>query len=360
MNKAFKTTPKLEGYFYSYEESCDARDKGKLLAIRVETSLVCNLRCRYCCNRSGKAAPDEITYEQIIDVINQAKKLGAKSVVDIGGGEPTVYPKFRELIKHIHSLDMVPVIFTNTQIMTKELAQFLKDHNVSVITKLDSLDEETQDNLTGVKGSFQKIMEGTQNLIEVYDPENNPKTKLGASFVVHKKNAHEIPAIWRFCRNRKIHPNLEMMVPKEKGVDNSDWLLTRNEWKDLKTHLLKIDQEEYGYDWLPHTAHVGTGCFQVMHNLYITVKGFVRPCACSSNDFANIKDYSLKEIIELPFFRTARNIDKHLQGKCGDCKHRSECIGCRGLAYTENRYLKGKDHIEALCSEDPSCFMVVN
>ncbi|MFA6528134.1 MAG: radical SAM protein [Candidatus Gracilibacteria bacterium] len=356
----FKPTPKLEGYFYSFEESKNARDNGRILAIRTETSLVCNLRCRYCCNRSGKPSSDEITFEKIIDVVNQAKDLGAKSVVVIGGGEPTIYPKFKELIKHIHSLGMVPVIFTNTQKMTKEMVKFLRKYNVTVITKLDSLDEKTQDYLTGVKGSFKKIHKGIQNLIDAgyADVKDSQKSKLGASFVVSKKNAHEIPAIWRFCRDRKIYPNLEMMVPKEKGVDNSDWLLSREEWKDLKSKLLEIDRNEYGYDWLPHTPHIGTGCFQVMHNLYITVKGFVRPCACTSNDFANIKDYSLKEINNLPFFQIARHIEKNLKGKCANCKHHSKCIGCRGLAYTQSRYIDGKDPVESLCAEDPSCFML--
>lgn len=353
-----KPTPKLEGYYYSFEESKEAATNNHLLAIRIETSLTCNLKCIYCCNRSGQALPDEITYEEIIDVINQAKDLGARSVVIIGGGEPTIYPKFRELVKHIHSLDMIPVIFTNTQTITKEFAQFLYDHNVSVLIKLDSLNEKTQDKLAGFKSAYKNIQQGLKNLFAVgYDQvKNNQKLKLAASFVVNRENIDDIPNVWRFCRDHNMFPNLEMMVPKEKGVDESNLLLTCEEWKNLKLKLLAIDQAEYGYDWLPHTPHISTGCFQVMHNLYITVKGFARPCACTSHDFANIREHSLKEIIQLPFFQAARHIDQNLTGKCKDCEHHSKCIGCRGLAFTYERYLKHRKPLEALCAEDPACF----
>lgn len=92
-----------------------------------------------------------------------------------------------------------------------------------------------------------------------------------------------------------------------------------------------------------------------MYNLYITVEGFVRPCSDIQVKIANIKDYSLKEIIELPFFKMTRNIEKHLKGKCGNCEYLTECVGCRGLAYVTGKN-EGEDTFVALCREDPSCF----
>lgn len=189
----FKEAPKLEGYYYSGKEARQARDKGQLLSIRIETSLMCNLKCKYCCNRSGQPLPDEISYEKLIDLIDQAHDLHAKSVIIIGGGEPTIYPKFRELVQRVYTLGMIPVIFTNTQIMTEELAQFLHNHNVSVIIKLDSLDEKTQDDMSGVKGAHKNIMQGLKNLMKAgyANASNDQKLKLGASFVVNRQNANQ-------------------------------------------------------------------------------------------------------------------------------------------------------------------------
>ena len=208
-----------------------------------------------------------------------------------------------------------------------------------------------------VKGAYKNIMRGLQNLIDVgyLNFKDEQRLKLGASFLVNKTNSYNVPEIWKFCRDRKIFPNLEMMIPNERGDKINDLLLSREDWKELKLEVLEIDRKEYGYDWLPYTPLLASGCLQIMYNLYLTVEGFVRPCSDIQVNIANIKDYSLKEIIELPFFQKARNIDKYLQGKCGNCDHLSECIGCRGLAFTTSRN-DGEDPLEALCGEDPSCF----
>jgi radical SAM protein with 4Fe4S-binding SPASM domain len=352
-----KTPPKLEGYVYSFNEAKKARDSGKILSIRLETSRRCNLKCKYCCNRSGKPLKNEITYKKIIEIIEQAKALKVKSIIIIGGGEPTIYPKFKKLIGEIINRDIIPVIFTNTQTMTLPLAKFLYKNNTSVIIKMDSLNESVQDKMVGVKGAYKKIQQGLHNLLLAGygNLTKQGKYKLGASFVVNKMNISEVPKIWEFCRDRNIFPNLEMMVPNGNAKEEQNLLLDSSEWAKLKTELLCIDQKKYNYTWLPYTPLVGAGCFQVLYNLYISVTGEVRPCSSIHCHVANINEMSLKEIINLPFFKLARNVDKHLTGKCGKCNHHTQCIGCRGLAFASNANL-GKDEITSLCAEDPSCF----
>ncbi|MDD2766254.1 MAG: radical SAM protein [Candidatus Moranbacteria bacterium] len=353
----FGVAPQLDGYYFSPERAREARDQGRLLSIRIEPSFRCNLRCEYCYNKNYQSLPDEISYSELEDIIYQAKELGAESIVNIGGGEPTIYPRFKDLTIFINSLGMVPVIFTNAQTMTKDLAKFLFDNNVSVIIKFDSLTESIQDSLSGVKGAHRNIMQGLDNLLKAgyAHTKSDQKLKLGASFVISKKNAHEVVGLWKFCRERKIFPNLEMMTPNETGTNAEKNLLSRQEWKEIKMQLLEIDRNDYGFDWLPFTPLVGSGCFQLMYSFYITARGFVRPCAAIEVEYANIKDYSLKNIMKLPFYQMARNIDKHLQGKCGGCKHILNCLGCRGMAFSIG-VNNGKNPTTALCGEDPSCF----
>jgi len=360
----FSSPPKLSGYYYSPEEARRARDTGKLLSIRLETSLKCNLRCNYCCNSSGEALPDELSNAQLLDLVRQAKALDAQSIVVIGGGEPTVYPQFRELMETIASLDMIPVIFTNALIMTGDLAQFLWDVNASVITKMDSLDEDLQDELVGVQGAYRRMRVGRENLMKVgfTDVEDRSNLRLGTSFVISKRNVVELPDLWRYCRENRIFPNLEMLIPDGRAQDMDPILLSFEEWNQAKTQLLKIDQEEYGYDWLVYTPLLACGCLQVMYNAYVTVKGDVRPCASiNTNDVGlslNVNEMSLAEIINVPFFQTARQIDHKLTGRCKQCEHLEECVGCRGLAFMVG-IDSGMTPLEALCSEDPSCFKPV-
>lgn len=352
--------PSLAGYTYSREEALEARDNNQLLSIRLETSLLCNLRCKYCCNKSGKPLDNEITYNKLLDLVNQAKDLGAKSIVVIGGGEPTLYPQFKDLIDYIANLNLVPVIFTNTTTMTKELALFLYTTNTTVITKLDSLNEKIQDDLSGVKGTFRKIQQGLTNLSDVgfTQPTQDGKLRLGISFVVSKKNSNEILNIWKYCRSNNIYPNLEMMIPNGEAQKlSNDIFLLPEEWKKLKLELLDFDRKNYNIDWEPQYP-LCNGCLQTYYNLYINVLGNVRPCSSIHMDEIgiklNINDMTLKEIISTPYFQYIRNIDKNISGKCKICRYAPKCIGCRAMAFT-NGIRNGTDFYSAFSSEDNSC-----
>lgn len=352
--------PSLLGYTYSREEAMKTRDRNGLLSIRLETSLLCNLRCKYCCNKSGVPLNNEISYDKILDLINQAQNLGAKSIVVIGGGEPTLYPYFKQLIHYIADRNLIPVIFTNTTTMTKELASFLYETNTTVITKLDSLNEEIQDDLSGVEGTFQKIQLGLSNLLDAGFSQTNSegKLRLGVSFVVSKINSNEVLDIWKYCRTNNIYPNLEMMIPNgEAQKFSSETFLRPEEWKQLKLELLNFDRKNYNINWEPQYP-LCNGCLQTYYNLYINVLGNVRPCSSIHMDEIginlNVNNMTLEEILDSPYFKHIRNIDKKISGKCKICRYSPECIGCRAMAFT-NGIHNGKEFYSAFSSEDNSC-----
>lgn len=351
--------PVLEGYLYHYKDAIKARDSNKLLCIRLETSLACNLRCRYCYRQSGEKAKYEMPYESLKKIVSQAKELGAKSIVIIGGGEPTVYPHFKDLIKYIHSLKMVPVVITNNQKMTKELAKFLFEHNTSVMIKLDSFKDEVMDELTGVKGSCKRTKQGLENLLNA-GYKNTKKVKLAASFVTNRLNIGEIETIWRFCRDNNMFPNMEIMTPNGRAREHLDWIPNREEVMKLRLKLLEIDQKEYGYTWVPYAPLTGAGCRQLEYSFCITVEGYARPCAAVLIDFINVDPnnpdaMTLSQAIDHPFVQRARNAWKYLEGKCGKCEYRTNyCVGCRGISFTY-ALRDGKDPFDAIVAEDPYC-----
>ena len=81
--------------------------------------------------------------------------------------------------------------------MTLPLAKFLYKNNTSVIIKLDSPTESIQDKMVGVNGAYKKIQQGLNNifLAGYGNLTEKGEFKLGASFVVNKMNAFEVPRI---------------------------------------------------------------------------------------------------------------------------------------------------------------------
>jgi radical SAM protein with 4Fe4S-binding SPASM domain len=365
----FLPPPMLKGYMYSSQEAYEARNSNRLLAIRLETNKSCNLRCRYCYAQSGEDLTKAADFEVLKRIILEAKELGIKSVVVIGGGEPTIYPNFKELISYINSLGIIPVVFSNTILITPELAGFLYKNNASVMGKLDSLKPELQDYLAGRDGVFQEIQKGLKNLLnagfsEVSEP---GELRLGVSFVSNKMNLEEIETIWHFCRQNNIFPNMEILTPTGRANDELEaQLLTPEEIKEYKLKLLEIDRKDYGYNWLPYTPITATGCLQHLYSLYINIEGNVRPCAPTKLDehpvFAvqgeypyNVNRMTLQEIYNSELFTYVRNIDRVLEGRCRECEFKEECIGCRGYAYAVG-IKKGIPPLEALKMECQQCF----
>lgn len=348
--------PVLVGYNFSPDRAREARKQGKLLSMRTETSLVCNIRCRYCNGISGMPPPGEISFETIKDVISQVKDLGAESVVVIGGGEPTIYPHFRELIQYISRMDLIPMVISNTITMTMDLAQFLYDQNASVLGKLDSITEEKQDYLANRTGTYKKIQKGLENLRRVGFTDSDPqRLRLGVSFVTTSLTIDETPDIWRFCRDNNMYPNQEVLVPRGRALNEwSSLTPTMNQVNDIKSKLLEIDQEEYGYTWLVYAPLTGNGCLQHMYSIYLNSRGYVGPCSDVSTELFNVSEMSIEEILKTPFFQMARHIEEHLTGKCGGCEYIADCVGCRGLAFSTgiNEEL---GVYKALAREDPLC-----
>jgi MoaA/NifB/PqqE/SkfB family radical SAM enzyme len=365
----FSPPPVLRGYMYGAREAHEARNSNRLLTIRLETNKSCNLRCRYCYAQSGEDSAKIAGFNVLKRIVSEAKELGIRSVVVIGGGEPTLHPNFRDLIAYIDSLEIIPMIFSNTILMTEELAGFLYEHNASVMGKLDSLKPEIQDYLAGRKGASEDIKKGLENLLNAgfSKPAAPGELRLGVSFVSNKMNLEEIEEIWHFCRQKNIFPNMEILTPTGRANDElEDKLLTAGEIKEYKLKLLEIDRKYYGYDWLPYTPITASGCLQHLYSLYINIEGNVRPCAPTKLDEHpalrirgeypyNINRMTLREIYGSDLFTYVRNIDKVLEGRCGNCEHMEECIGCRGYAYSVG-VNNGVGPLEALRMECQQCF----
>jgi MoaA/NifB/PqqE/SkfB family radical SAM enzyme len=352
----YRIPPKLVGYNFGFDEVKRARDANRLLALRVETSMACNLDCIYCNGNSGAPGPNEISFATLTRIVGEAKELGAKSVVIIGGGEPTIYPRFPDLIHCVDGLGMIPVVISNGLHFSPDTVRFLFEHNASVLIKLDSLDQSVQDTLAGCSGAYAKIRRGLENLLAVYsDSTHDGCLRVGISFVVTALNYSGIEDIWKFCRENNLYPNAEDFIPRGRGRQNVDMLTVSPEkGYQLKQRLLLFDRETYAYDWLVHSPLACHGCLQTMYGAYLSCEGFVRPCADIDIREFNVEQMRLADIIKTPFFQFARHIDQHIQGKCAGCEHHQICVGCRGNAFCVGR-AEGLGIYQAVSREDPAC-----
>jgi len=131
----------------------NAVEHNNILGVNLSCSNKCNLKCIYCYATDHKPDPKELTLDEQNDIITQGKKLGAKTVVVCGDGEPSIDKNIIGITKHANSLGMVTVIVNNSIVfgddemsikvhgMTgSELLKILYDNGASLIVKLDAID----------------------------------------------------------------------------------------------------------------------------------------------------------------------------------------------------------------------------
>lgn len=336
ISQTLKPPPEIKGLNFTLEEKKEAREHNKMLLLTVFTKMSCNFNCPYCFTAkwaSEKETQKLLTLEKHEEVFREAKELGVRSVWWVGLGEPLLWKYFLEFIELISLTGLVPLVFTNGSILTEEIVKKLFDLGTSVYIKLNSFNPRTQDELVGnIKGAHSKIQIGLKHLLKAGFNKTNP-SRMAIQSVITKKNLADIPKLFRWARHRNIVPFFEIIVhtrfPISQEVQDID--LTIEEMKIIFEELLKIDEKEFGYTWIPTPPYVGKQCDKYYYALTIDAYGDILSCAASQVPVGNVREKKLKELWNDPFLKKIRRMDEFIEGKCKTCE--VDCTGCRAEAF---------------------------
>lgn len=320
---------------YSWRKINKVRKNNKLLTFGLELSKKCNLKCIYCYADAGKSKPNELTLKETLDSIKQAYKLGAKRIGIIGGGETLLYPDLFKIIDFIKDLGISISVFTNTTLITPEIAKKLFRREVSIIAKCNSLNSETQDFLSGVKGSFNLIQKGIKNLKKAGYPRKDHSVVIET--IICKQNLKELPDLWRWIRSQGFIPFFERLTLQGRAKDFIKQIeVTPQKLYKAFKKLLEIDEKEYGYTWPLQPPWISKVCDRHFYNAFMNSEGYIQPCSGIDVYVGNIRHQKLSEILKTsPIIQSLRYIDKNIKGCCSACSFHKEsrCYGCRGTTY---------------------------
>ena len=97
------------------------------------TTNKCNLKCSHCYQDAGAAKEQELTTAEGKKLIDEIARAGFKVMI-FSGGEPLLRPDIYELVAYASSKGLRPVFGTNGMLITKEVAQKLKEILVALDT----------------------------------------------------------------------------------------------------------------------------------------------------------------------------------------------------------------------------------
>lgn len=330
---------------FTEEEIRQAVAAERLLSMEIEFSRVCNFRCSYCYVDAGIECTNELSREEIKNVILQAKELGARKII-ILGGEPSIYPHLVEMLRFLGQEGLEIEMFTNGSGIDQELAAVLAEERVRIALKLNSRDEKIQDQLAGKKGAWQIINRALAALQAAGYP--SKELFLAISTVICRQNIAELPAMWRWLREADIEPYFEVITPQANALGNNSLNVGPGELKELFVRLSAIDQEKFGRTWEPQPPLVGNKCMRHQVSCLVTATGDVMPCVGVTIPQGNIRHNRLASILKnSEVVNNLKNYRQMIKGPCRSCEKAAECYGCRGAAYQ----LTG-DYL----ASDPTCW----
>lgn len=146
-------------------EKKEAAAGRKKLWIRL--THICNNDCVFCLdqkNQNGKV----IEYAVILEQLRKGRKEKYERVV-LSGGEPTLHPKLKEVIRAAKGMGYAHVqIITNGRMLAyPKFAKELKDAGLDEITfSMHAHTKELLEKITRIKGSHIQAMSGLKNALE--------------------------------------------------------------------------------------------------------------------------------------------------------------------------------------------------
>lgn len=302
----------LDGWYFTDDEILNAVENDKMIHLDYEFGDNCSLKCYYCFRTNDERDRGTLLnskdWEQ---VLVQSKELGLKSVKLLGAGELTENKKFFSAIETIVDLDIKPVLFTAAHVIGDdvlankyhgmsgaEMAQKLKDLNVSVMVKVNSFDSSIQDQIVGVSGYSKKRNDGLRKLLESGLNQSNP-TKLGLEVAMMRTNIGELEDIYKLKEALNLYIDLDPFMPcgNTRTVELSNLFdLSVEEKMKLyeSVYLMNLKANIPFRGISPYAG--GQECSQLGYGLYINVRGDVFPCPGAHTHMGNVKETSLSEI----------------------------------------------------------------
>jgi len=228
----------------SIEEILEQAPNHAPLSVNLDVTTACNYRCDHCVDMDILNTGIRYEHEQLKNSLTTLIDRGLRSVIIIGGGEPTVYPGFSDIVNHLKARDIQIGVVTNGSRMDRiaEVADVLTKGDW-VRLSLDSGDNETfraMHKPVSKKVTLDWICSQIPDIKKI-----NPDFQIGYSFIV----------VWKDCEanDTEIIDNTDEIIEAAQRAKQYEFdyisykpFLTRAE--ENNAEVVNLTQEEHSID----------------------------------------------------------------------------------------------------------------
>lgn len=238
--------------FWRHRDAMNSYKEGtgrSIISTHISPEGSCNLNCEYC-SVSKRTRNYRIELDTIKDYVNKLKTRGLKAVILTGGGEPTLYPHFNELVRWLKQQGLSIALITNG-------------------TNIDRVDQDVWDSFSWVRVSI-NFFDGYENRIKF----PTIKGVLGASMVYVGQSIEEISKVRKLIDTGDV--TYVRVLPN--CLQEQDALIVDH--IKIERLLEEIDDSRFFHQFKLHGFPCSKICHQAYFRPYLSeVKGgTVFPC----------------------------------------------------------------------------------
>jgi radical SAM protein with 4Fe4S-binding SPASM domain len=314
-----------------------------------EVTLRCDLACRHCSSRAGRARPDELTTAEALDVVEQLAALGVLEVTLIGG-EVYLRDDWLDIVRAIRRHGMECTIVTGGRGFTRERAWAAGDAGVmSVSISIDG-DEGTHDLLRGVKGAHASALAAMAHLADV-------GVQVSANTQIGRRNRRELTRVFDCIAAAGAHSwQIQITVAAGRVADDPALLLEPYQMLEVMPAVARLQVRagavglriwpgnNLGYYGpfeaglrgnLPGGRRGSCGAGRAI--VGIESNGSLKACPSLPSESyvgGNVRDHALRDVWERaePLRFTREDRRGELWGHCASCYYAEDCLG--GCSWT--------------------------
>jgi len=193
------------------------------LHLELDISDRCNVDC-YFCNAMDVRTKENVPYERVTQILDDAVSTGLRSVRFAGGGDPLFHRNIEQVIDYVHSKGLViDNITTNALGLTAGVAEkIVAGKTREIVVSLNAADANDYGRMMQVKPSiFDKVVANVEHLVALRGEREHPC--IVVQFLLDKQNhmrALEMYELGRRIGADIIAVNLVLEIPR-KRIDPS-------------------------------------------------------------------------------------------------------------------------------------------
>jgi len=319
-----------------------------------ELTLRCDLACKHCGSRAGRARPDELSLDEALRLVDELADLGLHEVTLIGG-EAYLYPGWLEVVGAIARRGMVCTMTSGGRAIDRSLAEQAALAGLqSVSLSVDGIGA-THDALRASQGSYEQVL-------RAYEALRSVGMSVAMNSHINRQNQHQLEEMFELAVAQGCHGwQVFLTVPMGRAADTPELILQPHDLLVLMPRITALHQkgQAAGLRVLPgnNVGYFGPGERRLRGHLHpgavsscgagrsvigIEANGDIKGCpSLFTRDWVggNVREHSLRTIWErsdrLRYF-SERTVDD-LWGYCRTCYYAEQCKA--GCSWTASAFL---------------------